>query len=427
MQKILEKQLRSLIKNFRLRNFTPIHGGKNCFNLNFLNQAYSYDLSEIDLLDSLHDPQRFILDAEQRAAELFEVKKTFFSVNGASACLLASCLALRNNHKEKLKALVPVNAHVSLLSGLLLAEIEPIWYQPIWDSKWGVYQELDFDNLEYLLKKNSQQICAVFVVSPTYEGQQMNLQKLKQLIKFFNLERKGLAEIIFIVDEAHGAHLSLLNNKSNKTKNKQTAIASQADLIIHSAHKSLGALNQSALLHLNSNKLSEQKLRKSLNLIQTTSPSFLFLFNLIDCIDSLRESLELLKLQFRESLKFRRKLEKTFDFILMANSDPSRLVINFNNRKIKSINRILKSHKLEPELENKNWLLFLLPLRKNFPALKNSLLPAFLQVKKLSCFQDKVYRYSKPSAKSYPKNLRSAFFSEEKYFNYTCPPGILDF
>ena len=89
---------------------------------------------------------------------------------------------------------------------------------------------------------------AVFLVSPTYEGRIADIEKIAQIV-----HSKG---ILLIVDEAHGAHLGLAEGLA------KNSCQCGADLIIHSVHKTLPALTQSALLHVNGNRIDRDRLRR---------------------------------------------------------------------------------------------------------------------------------------------------------------------
>lgn len=52
-----------------------------------------------------------------------------------------------------------------------------------------------------------------------------------------------------------------------------------ADLIIHSSHKTLPAMTQTALLHVNSDRVDIDDVRLMSRMLQTTSPSYIFMTN----------------------------------------------------------------------------------------------------------------------------------------------------
>ena len=74
-----------------------------------------------------------------------------------------------------------------------------------------------------------------------------------------------------LVDEAHGSYFLFENLNLPKS-----ALLSNADLVVHSL-RSLNGLTQTAALWYKGNLVNEQNLIKSINLLQTTSPSSLLL------------------------------------------------------------------------------------------------------------------------------------------------------
>jgi len=105
----------------------------------------------------------------------------------------------------------------------------------------------------------------VLTVNPTYQGVGFTAGEINKLVK-----EKGIPHL---VDEAHGAHLFF-----------QEAIPlsfqkEQADIVIQSTHKTLAALTQASMLHVNTEKF-RAPLREALHILQTTSPSYLLMASL---------------------------------------------------------------------------------------------------------------------------------------------------
>jgi arginine/lysine/ornithine decarboxylase len=59
-----------------------------------------------------------------------------------------------------------------------------------------------------------------------------------------------------------------------------SALALGADLVLHSTHKTLSALTQAAMLHVQGNRICREKLRQCLELLQSSSPSYLLMASL---------------------------------------------------------------------------------------------------------------------------------------------------
>jgi len=107
------------------------------------------------------------------------------------------------------------------------------------------------------------------------------------------------------VDEAHGA----LWNFSDKLP--MTAIKQGADASVQSLHKTAFSLNQGAILHLNKNsKIDPVKIQQCLNVVNTTSPSFLILASIEGSIEYLNSNPGRKKLNYllENSNKFRKRL-----------------------------------------------------------------------------------------------------------------------
>ena len=54
---------------------------------------FEKDITEISGFDDLHHSRGILKEAQERAARLYEVKETFFSVNGSTAAILAAVSA----------------------------------------------------------------------------------------------------------------------------------------------------------------------------------------------------------------------------------------------------------------------------------------------------------------------------------------------
>ena len=93
------------------------------------------DATEISGLDDLHAPEGVILEAERLLADLYGVQKSYFLVNGTTVGNLAMILTACG---EGDKVLVQRNCHKSILHGLMLANVRPVFLQPIFYREWEV-------------------------------------------------------------------------------------------------------------------------------------------------------------------------------------------------------------------------------------------------------------------------------------------------
>ncbi|KAK6944671.1 Orn/Lys/Arg decarboxylase, major domain [Dillenia turbinata] len=111
-----------------------------------------------------------------------------------------------------------------------------------------------------------QKASAVFITSPTYHGICSNLSEISELCHSHGIP--------LIVDEAHGAHFGFHAQLPN------SALQQGADLAIQSTHKVLCSLTQSSMLHMSGNLVDRERICKCLQMLQSTSPSYLLLASL---------------------------------------------------------------------------------------------------------------------------------------------------
>lgn len=231
--------------NRKLLFTTPSHGQK-FFIFNKFRHFYKYDISETDA----HNPQEALTNAEKRASKIYGTNYTCFLTNGSTSGIIASVLSCTNPND---KVLIWADAHPSHNNAVKLAGCKPIYYDLKTNDEWGVPESFKVEDLEECLKKDD--IKAVIVTSPSYEGIISDIKSLKKVCKKYNT--------YLIVDEAHGA----LYPFSNKLPESAVRIS---DFTVQSLHKTAGGLNPTALLHSN----CEIDPANALSMINTTSPSY---------------------------------------------------------------------------------------------------------------------------------------------------------
>ena len=238
-----------LKKNNRKTLFTTPSHGQRFFIFHKFRQFYKYDISETDT----HNPQKALLDAQERVTKIYKTKHSYFLTNGSTSGIIASVLACT---KKEDKVLIWRNAHPSHLNAVKLAGCEPVFYDLSIDEEWGISAKITPDMVSSLFTvHSSQKIKALIATSPTYEGIVSDIKALKDICA-----KNGA---YLIVDEAHGA----LYPFSDKLPQSALNIA---DFTIQSLHKTAGGLNPTALLHTNCNL----NVQNALDMINTTSPSY---------------------------------------------------------------------------------------------------------------------------------------------------------
>ncbi|MBE9031717.1 aminotransferase class I/II-fold pyridoxal phosphate-dependent enzyme [filamentous cyanobacterium LEGE 11480] len=224
--------------------------------------ALQADLPELPDLDNLFAPQGVIDQAQKLAAATFGAEHTYFLANGSTGGIIAAILATCQPGD---KIILPRNVHQSIISGLILAGTTPIFVMPEYDRRLNIAHGVSADAIAQTIQKHPN-AKAVLIIHPTYYGVCSDIRKIVQIT--------NQANIPLIVDEAHGAHFHF------HPELPTSAMAAGADIAIQSTHKTLSALTQAAMLHLQGSRIDPDRIRRSLSLIQSTSPNYLLLASL---------------------------------------------------------------------------------------------------------------------------------------------------
>jgi arginine/lysine/ornithine decarboxylase len=224
--------------------------------------VFRADLTELAELDNLFTPQSVILAAQELAAEAFGAEKTWFLVNGSTCGIEAAILATCRTGD---KILLPRNVHSSVISGLILSGAIPIFINPVYNSDLDIAYSITPEALKAALVQHPD-TKAVLIVYPTYNGICGNLPAFVHLTHQYNIP--------LIVDEAHGAHFHF------HSQLPISALTAGADLTVQSIHKTLGAMTQASMLHFQGKRIDIDRVNKALQLVQSTSPSFILLASL---------------------------------------------------------------------------------------------------------------------------------------------------
>ena len=220
------------------------------------------EVSLMEELDDLHEPAGCIKEAQELAAELWGAKESLFVINGTTGAIQAMLVGTLSPGD---KVLVPRNAHRSIMGGIILAGAVPIYIQPEIDTRLGIAMGLSVATVKQAIKEHPE-AKALVAVYPTYYGFCCDLQRMGELVHEANM--------LLLVDEAHGAHL-----RFGKDLPKQ-AIDLGADVAAQSTHKLLGSMTQTSMLHIGSNRVEAERIRQAASLLQSTSPNQLLLASL---------------------------------------------------------------------------------------------------------------------------------------------------
>ncbi|MBR0456886.1 MAG: aminotransferase class I/II-fold pyridoxal phosphate-dependent enzyme [Firmicutes bacterium] len=223
---------------------------------------FRMDISDLPGQDDFYEPESAILEAQELAADAWGAKETFFSVNGTSAANIAAICSLVS---EGDKIIVPRNCHKSVIYGLIVSGAVPVYAIPDVYDEYGIIGGMDPSEVERVYAANPDAKAVISVV-PTYHGVYSDLTAISSVVH----RHDG----IHMVDEAHGNHV-YFNDKYPKG-----ALECGADIVTQSTHKVSGSLQQSSMLHVNSDLIDTTRIRFNMQMMQNTSASGLLVISL---------------------------------------------------------------------------------------------------------------------------------------------------
>ena len=259
--------LEERLENYFNEDYLPMHMPGHKRNIKLLGEKLPYriDITEIDGFDDLHHPEGIIKEIEEKAKKIYKSNKSFILVNGSTCGILAGIRSVVNYGD---KVLVARNSHKSVYNAIEINCLNPIYVLPKID-KYGINKNIKADDIENILEKNKD-IKLVIITSPTYEGV---LSDVKSIV---NIAHKYKVPVL--VDEAHGAHLSFMENSNFE------ALNCGADIVIQSLHKTLPALTGTAILHIKGDLVKEEDVRRELSIFETSSPSYILMSSIDECL-----------------------------------------------------------------------------------------------------------------------------------------------
>ncbi len=307
-----------------------------------------FDVTEIEGLDDLHQPEDCIADAERLAAHFYGSDQTFFLVQGSSlgnqAMIAAHC-------RQGDVVLVQRNVHQSIVHGLLLAEVRVVWLMPEVDLMTGIASSVSIRTLTEALQANQHSaIRAVILQRPNYYGQIG--ADFQQIV---SLAHDKCAMVM--VDEAHGAHFGIHHQLP------QSSLQLGADVVVQSTHKMLGSLTMGAMLHVQGPLVDVPAIRRTLRVLQTSSPSYLIMASL----DAIRGALQhegIVKIErvISRSTMLRKLLDEHQHLEVVDAEDPCKIVIfdRHGSRTGFELKKWFEERGCIPELADLNHVVFVI-------------------------------------------------------------------
>ncbi len=250
-----------------IRFHMPGHYGKNDFpELSYLcDNILSFDVTEVDGTDNLNDPKEMILESLEYIKSIYNTKKSYILVNGSTSGIHIAIDTLIDDNAHIITAR---NCHKSVHNILERKNTYIHYVYPEIDADFCIDSHIDSKTLFDMIhsaENKSIKIQAVILTYPNYFGRTFDLKEISEFLEAKN--------IYLIIDEAHGAHFPFHKNLPS------SAISQGATIAIQSAHKTLPALTQCAMLHIGNNFPKDKivKLEEKIKFFQTTSPSYILM------------------------------------------------------------------------------------------------------------------------------------------------------
>lgn len=229
---------------------------------------FAFDITEIDGFDDLHHPAGILKEAMEGAAALYGSDATFFLVNGSTCGILAAISAAVHPGG---RILIGRNCHKSVYQAALVNQLETEYLYPDILEDFCCAGGITAEQVEVALRQDrAGKIKCVVITSPTYEGLVSDVGKIAKAVHRH--------DALLIVDEAHGAHFPF------HPFFPRPALELGADAVIQSLHKTLPSLTQTALLHVKGDRISRNRVETYLRVYQSSSPSYVLLASIDQCI-----------------------------------------------------------------------------------------------------------------------------------------------
>jgi lysine decarboxylase len=206
-------------------------------------------------LDTMKLSTGVLAKAESRAARLWGADVCRFSTGGATHANQALAMAVGGHGGT---VIVSRTLHRSLLIGLVLAGLTPVWVRPEVDAATGLPLGVAPQTVAAALAAHPE-TQAVFVGDPSYVGTVGDLRGLAQVAHSH--------DVPLIVDAAWAAHFGFHPDLPPHP------LQCGADAMVISAHKTLPAWSQAGLVLARTDRIDPARLDAGVEATATTSPA----------------------------------------------------------------------------------------------------------------------------------------------------------
>jgi len=305
------------------------------------------DVTEIPTTGNLYEEGEPFTSAQELWAEVFGSDHCQF-LTGGSTMGIHTGLALLCRPGDKI--LVDRNCHRAVFNAMALLDLEPVYMERPWLTEHNLVGPFSREYVENYLDSNPD-VKTVCITSPTYAGLLSDIEGISAAIH----TRGGK----LFVDGAHGAHLPFLGIKAFEG----------ADCVVVSAHKTLPAMGQSALLFTRG--MEPELVRRRASIYGTSSPSY----PIMASMDLARQWLTDHPGEYRRVAQCVEELRRRFPSVGEGlPCDPTRLTLKVKDGP--SFQKKLEERGVYPEMEDGGHVVFICSAQDNdgnFEGLKAAL------------------------------------------------------
>ena len=285
------------------------------------------DVTELGDTGNLYEPGEPFDSAQALWAERFGFERCQFLAGGSTQGVYAG-LALCCTPGDKL--LLDRGSHRSAFHAMALLDLTPVWLERPWLERENLTGPVSPGAVERALDGDPE-IKTVCITSPTYAGVLSDISAIARIVHAHGAR--------LFVDGAHGAHLPFLGLEPFRG----------ADCVVTSAHKTLPAMGQAALLFASG--FEPDRVRELASVFGTSSPSYPMLASL----DAARDWMERWGAQKYERTAVRvTELRTNFPSLCPRHGlalDPARLVLKAKDGP--ALARALEGRGVVPEMADR--------------------------------------------------------------------------
>jgi arginine decarboxylase len=219
--------------------------------------VFASDVLSLNGLDDRRQSQGVLEQAQELMADAVHAEQAFFSTCGSSLSVKTAMISVAGPGE---KLLVSRNAHKSVVAGLIISGVQPVWVHPHFDRDRALAHPPEPEDVRRALAENPD-AKGMLLITPTDWGTCADIAGVAEVMH----ER----DLPLIVDEAWGAHLPFHPDLPS------WGMDAGADLVVTSVHKMGAAVEQSSVFHLQFDRVDPSVLKQREDLLGTTSSSSL--------------------------------------------------------------------------------------------------------------------------------------------------------